>query len=642
MISPEVAFAFANTEDFVRITGPTTGKEFNIRRFTYGVLVPDENSPLSCVSVANSSLSVDVLKGCPLLCRYCHLQGTRMDLNGQGRMEKTQTMRSRFTAEEVIDALVQHPYFVPNRSIISIGTSSTEPFMPGLATETTFSVMREFIKRELRNPFWIVTKGGVPKDREVELKEICRTNKLMLSLCWAGNPPHIEPAQNGRFNNAEMAKRAGAVISWYMRPLAVDWGASREHIEGMMQKVVREHPGVIDVIVPGGLRYTEGIQYGLEEVYKIEMPNISHNDNKKDLPERLYQDIVELAGRYFPSVPVYLKSSCALTYMLGVPSITSVQTMARDACKASLCSVSQRQICRVEPLRHASAKRATAVRRELGIPAEPPLTEFTYAIQRAFIKEMAADPTTEVVEILDECSDIWLVGGAARDGKTNTDVDFLVLVEDGGVDRMKRYITEKFNVGGRDSDLRWIDDAFVGKYRGVDVGIAVHSKQEVSNYLRKFSEGIGMEGERKTWAIGARLPECVCHDMVVAIPKRDSNDFHKQMLKLVTPYPEKAREVLLNYLIEEIKTKTFSAQRAIHQGDVLVSAVAVGDISLALVRMAFATEKKYFPNIRHIDPSMLDGGGRELYQLAMQLANSLGNINSTALAITEIQNRMLK
>ena len=66
------------------------------------------------------------------------------------------------------------------------------------------------------------------------------------------------------------------------------------------------------------------------------------------------------------------------------------------------------------------------------------------------------------------------------------------------------------------------------------------------------------------------------------------------MLKLVTPYPEKAREVLLNYLIE-IKTKTFSAQRAIHQGDVLVSAVAVGDISLALVRMAFATEKNIFP-----------------------------------------------
>ena len=90
-----------------------------------------------------------------------------------------------------------------------------------------------------------------------------------------------------------------------MRPLAVDWGASREHIEGMMQKVVREHPGVIDVIVPGGLRYTEGIQYGLEEVYKIEMPNISHNDNK-----RTYQrDCIRILSSWLEDIfRVYLST----------------------------------------------------------------------------------------------------------------------------------------------------------------------------------------------------------------------------------------------------------------------------------------------------------------------------------------------
>jgi hypothetical protein len=77
--------------------------------------------------------------------------------------------------------------------------------------------MNAFIRRGLRNPFWIVTKGGVPKGIKLDFARISNvTRGLMLSLCWADNPDTIEPAHNNRFLNAAEAKEAGATIAWYM------------------------------------------------------------------------------------------------------------------------------------------------------------------------------------------------------------------------------------------------------------------------------------------------------------------------------------------------------------------------------------------------------------------------------------------
>ena len=64
MNSKQEYFTAANSEPRVNITGMTTGREFSVREYTFGVLVPDSNHPLSCVSVSNSSLSIDLWVGC--------------------------------------------------------------------------------------------------------------------------------------------------------------------------------------------------------------------------------------------------------------------------------------------------------------------------------------------------------------------------------------------------------------------------------------------------------------------------------------------------------------------------------------------------------------------------------------------------
>lgn len=396
-------FSAANSEPLIRFRGMTTGRIFSLREYTYGTLVPDSNHPLSSVSVSNSSLSIDLWAGCAWQCKYCHVQGTYQDLAEQGTMPKKPMRRNSFSVNQILDELVKHPFFIADETIISIGTASTEPFAPGPVTESTFEIMNAFVQRGLKNPFWIVTKGGVPKGRKLDFARISKaTRGIMLSLCWADNPDTIEPVHNNRFLNAEEAKEAGATIAWYMRPIVPEWSGNRDRIEMMMLWVKKHYSGIIDMIVPGGLRWTEGIENGLMEIHNIPMPDIPRDDNVKSLPQELIDSIFSLSKESFPEVPVYLKSSCALSRMLKIPSVTSAQIFTRQECESSRCPIAQRQICSQGSAYCMTTDRAQAVLDYLCVPAHvvswdvnhglvthPEMSKFTYAIKRTVFKHLA-------------------------------------------------------------------------------------------------------------------------------------------------------------------------------------------------------------------------------------------------------------
>lgn len=336
----------ANQETFSYVKGPRTGKEFRMREFTYGVLDADPHSPLSCVSVANSSLSIDLWKGCAWQCSYCHVQGALQDLSSNSlTMPDRPEPRSRFTVDQIVDALEEHPFFESDKSIISIGTASTEPFARGKVSDSTFEIMERFVADGHKNPFWIVTKSGFPKGYEERLRSLTDNgNPVMISICWANNPKEIEPVQTDRFRNVQMAHDCGATISWYLRPLAEGWSTEPATLKASFEEVGRYREW-IDMIIPGGLRWTEGIEYGVEEIRGLKMPDIPKDDNVKDLSDETWAHIHELSARYFPEVPLYHKSSCGLSYMLNIPNHNLVQTRNKEACESSNCALSQRDIC---------------------------------------------------------------------------------------------------------------------------------------------------------------------------------------------------------------------------------------------------------------------------------------------------------
>lgn len=314
------------------------GKNHEFCEYMFGVLAMDHNNPLCCVSEANNSFSIDYWKGCPYQCAYCHVQGIYEDLDESYHMHKHPIPRSKFTIEQIIDALVKHPYFKKDISIISIGTSSTEPFGENKVIESTMQIMEYFVTLGLKNPFWIVTKAGIPDNIIDRLKRIIdHGNKIMISICWANNPKIIEPVQNNRFKNIKLLKNLDLTVSWYMRPLVSEWSANPESLEKMIQYVSEYYYDDVDMIVPGGLRWTEGIEYGLKDVRNLEMPKLIKEYNKKTLSEDIENVIVSLCKKYLPNKPVYFNSSCAISHMLERNNIAALNLLNSQICNKSIC-----------------------------------------------------------------------------------------------------------------------------------------------------------------------------------------------------------------------------------------------------------------------------------------------------------------
>lgn len=172
-----------------------------------------------------------------------------------------------------------------------------------------------------------------------------------------------------------------------------------------MMLPVKESPyaSLISAIVPGGLRWSEGIENAVTEVRGLADPGIEVLDDnaKGDLSHELAQDILSLAEEYFPELPVYFKSSCALTHMLEVASISSVQVFSERECVASICPTAQCERCVLGRIHSMSLDEAQAVLDRFNVPArasgwdesgmlliEPGLDTFTYALRQVVINNL--------------------------------------------------------------------------------------------------------------------------------------------------------------------------------------------------------------------------------------------------------------
>lgn len=333
-----------NVKNEIEIT--YNNKNYVLCEYMYGVLSMDRSNPLCCVSEANNSFSIDYWKGCTYQCAYCHVQGIYEDLDENFKMYTYPRPRSKFSIEEIIDALIEHPYFRKDESIISIATSSTEPFANSLVTESTLKIMEYFINKGCRNPFWIVTKAGIPNGISDRLKKICENgNKVMISFCYAGNPSEIEPMQKNRFQNIETLKNTGVTTSWYLRPLVKEWGANYNHLEKMFIDISQKYEEYIDMIVPGGLRWTEGIEFGMHIQKGKKMPELIKEFDKKTLSEEIEKNILYLCNKYFPNKPVYFNSSCAISHMLQKNNIALLNVFKSEICSKSKCMNPCREKC---------------------------------------------------------------------------------------------------------------------------------------------------------------------------------------------------------------------------------------------------------------------------------------------------------
>jgi len=291
-------------------------KEVNLTVYgqMFGALSQDKENPLSRVSQANSSFSLDPSFGCPLGCAYCVAGSNKRDLgkdwiNKNGQIKLPKKIKRIFSGRVLIKSLHKHPSFIPNKSVISISTGSSEPFLKS-NSEDTWSIMNYLISKKLHNPIWIVTKAGIPvnlneiwKKRFLELKK----NKIpiIVSITHSNLPNSIEPFIGERINNWKYFLNTGIYLSHHLRPIIRDVNSSRESILSCLKETL---PLVKSVCI-GGLRLDPGIILAWKYASKLSTSILPTTPGVKDMPIHVKKTVVSLIKELGYKTPIFEKSS---------------------------------------------------------------------------------------------------------------------------------------------------------------------------------------------------------------------------------------------------------------------------------------------------------------------------------------------
>lgn len=375
---------------------------YSLNKHTYGIISMDKENPLYCASISDNGISIDLWTGCTWGCRYCHAQGIYDDIKDMGKQRVTPIRRNNASIKDIVKELVNSNVFKKDKTIISIGTASTEPLGNAIVTRSTIDIINEFIDLGCKNPFWIITKAGIPDEFIASLDKVKNNdNKIIISVCWAGNPAEIEPVQNNRFKNIEkIADIENIHILWYLRPIVSEWGGNEENIKHLFEYVSRNYGRYIDCIVPGGLRWTEGIEYALVELHKQKLPYLIKDDNKKTLDSKIVEVIKKYSLKYFPNVPLFFNSSCALSYILNRNNIVMKNIYSKENCNKSICPNKQRKNCKItvnneqlELIEKSLIEKGIKIKikkvNNENIFTEPSLMEFNYSIKQIILREVA-------------------------------------------------------------------------------------------------------------------------------------------------------------------------------------------------------------------------------------------------------------
>ncbi|MCI1903653.1 MAG: hypothetical protein LKJ03_06185 [Enterococcaceae bacterium] len=85
-------------------------------------------------------------------------------------------------------------------------------------------------------------------------------NKMIISICWANNDNIIEPFVSDRFANIDLLKDCKNIsLNWYLRPLVREWSNNFDYLDEMFRKTSSKYADQINSIIPGGLRWTQGM-----------------------------------------------------------------------------------------------------------------------------------------------------------------------------------------------------------------------------------------------------------------------------------------------------------------------------------------------------------------------------------------------
>ena len=300
--------------------------------------MPDRPSPL--IAQHETWLSLDPVQGCPADCVYCYLQPRKL----------TRTAPVvRAAPEAVYDQLLASPFFRNNRVPVCAGNQTDMGLTPANRAYL-LALLQEHRRRVPEVPFCVITKAVLPEAFLAQMDAVGVTVLIFISLACL--PPAYErgaPPPEQRYANFRRIagfRNLHAIHFWRpILPEAVpDPAAAMQQIERLQDAGARAS-------VITGLKYGPALLQRFREDESHPLHDyVSAHAASSDLTNEIFQPHLRaaiLAAARERRYPVYLHTSCAVSYVLGRPDYNATfrRPHRADKCLVSHCPPEQRAIC---------------------------------------------------------------------------------------------------------------------------------------------------------------------------------------------------------------------------------------------------------------------------------------------------------
>ncbi len=259
------------------------------------------------VDYRRTGISLNHIIGCPINCAYCvrHFWGN-FDMK---------TPKMLCSDQEAVRALLDNKLFVKNNIPIQFLHKATDPFLPGVK-DHTFCVLRLLDDLKLQNVVMLITRYKLTEE-DIYFLEHLNHIKVCLFYTYSGiKNEKIEPLSSKGYavdfaNMIKRSKRNRLKIIQYWRPVVNGWNDDNETINQVLE--VSE---AFDAIVIKGLRHKEQNDiYFKENGITI---NHKYGQYQKILTNESVKRILDIHERNNVKTPVFFKTSCAISYCMGL------------------------------------------------------------------------------------------------------------------------------------------------------------------------------------------------------------------------------------------------------------------------------------------------------------------------------------
>jgi DNA repair photolyase len=292
------------------------------------------------ISQHKSFLGVDTFIGCNAGCAYCFRYRKEI-------IDPRRTCEDR----EIVDGLLQHPFFVRGVTPLSVNSNSTDPFHAAVRA-STLDILDMLESSGITNPITLITKVPLP---EQEIQRLHSSSKLNLdvNVSYSAMPEEVEPiSANARIDFMKRLAEAPIRVALFARPIVADWNATAEHFRAIFHAARLANVGAIIV---GGLRLSDGIRSNIRRS-GLAIPLGHAKDYKKYLPAELKDLILEVYREMGMNTPLVRRASCGRALIRpNMPDFNAHWDEPERNCWSS-CPVAQQRICHDQAARVPSAK----------------------------------------------------------------------------------------------------------------------------------------------------------------------------------------------------------------------------------------------------------------------------------------------